>query len=169
MRPLFLIQCIVFVAGSLTYAYGDDDAPRAAPGAPPTGAFSCSPIWVHDGDTFTCSDMTRIRVAGINAREIGWDGRKNSDKGCNSGAPCPTVDAVAARDRLVALLGSPSGLDANGNMRLAGPALTCEPNGTTYNRIAAFCRSPISGNISCAMVASGAAAKWDRFWTGHRC
>jgi endonuclease YncB( thermonuclease family) len=168
VRPFFLIQCALFVVGSLTYAYGDDGGPKAAPAAA-ASPFSCSPIWVHDGDTFTCSDMTRVRVAGINAREIGWDGRKNSDKGCNAGAPCPTVDAVAARDRLVALLGKPAGLDANGNMRVTGPVLTCQPNGTTYNRIAAFCRSPVSGDISCAMVASGAGAVWDRFWNNRRC
>jgi endonuclease YncB( thermonuclease family) len=152
-----------------TYAYGDNDAPRAAPAAASNGPFTCSPIWVHDGDTFTCSDMTRVRVAGINAREIGWDGRRNTDNGCNAGAPCPTVDAVAARNRPVELLGKPAGLDSNGNMRVTGPVLTCQPNGTTYNRIAAFCRSPVSGDISCAMVASGAGAIWERFWNNRRC
>jgi endonuclease YncB( thermonuclease family) len=169
VRLTFLLACAFFVEGSLTYAYGDGDAPAAAPAAANAGIFTCTPIWVHDGDTFTCSDRTRIRVAGINAREIGWDGAKNYDNGCNSSAPCPRLDAVAARDRLVSLIGKPQGLDANGNMRVTGPNLTCEPNGATYNRVAAFCTSPIGGDISCRMVASGAAARWDKFWLRRRC
>jgi endonuclease YncB( thermonuclease family) len=136
---------------------------------PATGTFTCVPKWVHDGDTFTCMDMTRVRVAGINAREVEWDGKRMNDKGCNSNAPCPTVDAITARDRLVALLGKATETDSNGNVHVTGPALQCEANGTTYNRVAAFCRSPVSGDISCAMVASGAGAVWDRFWNQRRC
>jgi endonuclease YncB( thermonuclease family) len=167
VRRILLAQLAAFAVGSLVSANGHAAAAPSAAG--PTATFSCSPIGVHDGDTLTCSDMTRVRVAGINAREIGWDGRKNIDQGCNNAAPCPTVDAVAARDRLVTLLGKPAGLDTNGNMRLAGPPLTCVPNGKTYNRVAAFCTTAAGVDVSCAMLASGAAAKWDKFWQGRRC
>ena len=37
------------------------------------------------------------------------------------------------------------------------------------NRTAAFCRSPESGDISCAMVHDGYAVRWDGYWGAQRC
>lgn len=42
-------------------------------------------------------------------------------------------------------------------------------NGTTYNRIAAFCRTAAGVDLSCAMLDSGTVARLDRHWNGHRC
>jgi hypothetical protein len=117
----------------------------------------------------TCVDGTKIRVAGINAREIEWDGARMEDAGCNEGAPCPSLDAVVARDKLVALLGHATGRGPYGRIYVAGPRLACATNGTSYDRIAAWCVSPATGDISCDMVKSGAAAQWDHFWRDHRC
>jgi hypothetical protein len=91
------------------------------------------------------------------------------DAGCNGNAPCPDLDAVAARDRLVALLGRATGRGPFGRIYVAGPLLTCAANGRSYDRVAAWCVSPVSGDISCDMVSSGAAAQWDKFWQGHAC
>ncbi len=33
-------------------------------------SFSCTPAQVWDGDTFTCADGIKVRVAGIAVREI---------------------------------------------------------------------------------------------------
>jgi endonuclease YncB( thermonuclease family) len=144
-------------------------APTENGPAPVSEKFDCTPASVHDGDTFACADGTKVRVAGINAREIEWDGSRMEDAGCNDGAPCPSVDAVAARDKLVALLGHAVRSGSFGRVYVSGPALACASNGTSYDRIAAWCVSPASGDISCDMVKSGAAARWDHFWRDHRC
>lgn len=167
MRISSVVLSFVLLVASLAYGYTGSTAPQRL--APTGDKFVCTPIWVHDGDTFTCADRTRIRVAGINAREIVWDGMRNSDGGCNNNAPCPPVDAVTARNRLVALLGTPTGVDTNGNMRVAGRAVTCSANGTSYNRVAAFCTTSSGLDISCAMTASGAGVRWERYWLGHHC
>jgi endonuclease YncB( thermonuclease family) len=112
-----------------------------------SGSFSCSVWYVHDGDTFRCQDGTRVRVAGIDARE--------TDRSCAPGHPCasaPPEEATAALKRLV-----------------EGQTLTCEANGTTYDRIAAFCRRSDGVDVSCAMMASGTVTRWDRYWRGHSC
>jgi endonuclease YncB( thermonuclease family) len=131
--------------GLLVWA-GTDDSPRRAQGAG-RGSFSCTVASITDGDTFRCTDGTRVRLSGIDARE--------RDGSCAPGHPCasaPPEQATAALDRLI-----------------AGQTLACEPNGRTYNRVAAFCRRSDGVDVSCAMLASGTVAKWDRFWRGHRC
>ena len=37
---------------------------------PSGAAFACTPTQVWDGDSFTCSSDTKVRVAGIAAREV---------------------------------------------------------------------------------------------------
>jgi hypothetical protein len=41
--------------------------------------------------------------------------------------------------------------------------------GAGGDRTGAWCISPRSGDISCAMVRGGWAARWERYWQGHRC
>ena len=36
-------------------------------------------------------------------------------------------------------------------------------------RTAAWCTSPVSGNINCAMVRGGWALKWERYWKDYEC
>ena len=110
-------------------------------------AFACTVASITDGDTLRCTDGTRVRIAGINARE--------HDGNCNVGAPCPSASPGEATAALSAL--------ASGQM------LACEANGTTYNRIAAFCRTAAGVDVSCAMLNGGTVARWDRHWHGHRC
>ena len=47
-----------------------------------------------------------------------------------------------------------------------GKRLTCQPVGTSYKRVVARCTLPDGRSLSCAAVAAGAAARWDRYW--HR-
>jgi len=125
-----------------------------APGGSRSAAtFSCSVAGITDGDTFRCAEtdaggrQIRIRLSGVAARE--------RDGTCSDGHPCPAASAEAATAELA---------------RLAdGQLLQCTDVGTTFGRIAAFCRLPDGRDLSCEMVASGTVDKWDRHWKDHRC
>lgn len=130
----------------------------------PSGqSFVCTPTAVWDGDgPIWCAEGTRIRLSGIAAREMNGS--------CSPGHPCPEAEPVASRDYLVSLVGEPAGTNATGHVLVRGPAMRCiSKGGAGGNRTAAFCVSPRSGDLSCAMVRDGYAARWDRYWAGHRC
>ena len=115
--------------------------------------FSCSVVAIVDGDGLRCSEteasgrQIRIRLSGIAARE--------RDGTCTRGHPCPQASAAestAALERLA-----------------AGRRLTCRQVGSTYGRRAAGCSAPASGDLSCAMAASGTVVRWEKYWGSHRC
>lgn len=126
-------------------------------------AFACTPTAVWDGDgPVWCREGPRLRLAGIAARE--------RDSTCRQGHPCPEASAVTARDALVRLLGRSVGTGPHGHVLVSGPALRCMSTGSAGgSRTGAWCVSPVSGEISCAMVRGGWAAHWERYWRGHRC
>lgn len=126
-------------------------------------SFECTPTRVWDGDgPIWCAEGPHVRVSGIAAPEL--------DGTCSSGHPCVDVDPIAARNALVQLIGTPTGQSREGHVLVRGPTMTCRSDGGAGgNRTAAFCVSPKSGDISCNMVATGYAAKWDRYWRGHKC
>ena len=130
----------------------------------PSGVtFSCTPTHVWDGDgPIWCAEGPRIRLAGIAAREL--------DGSCSPGHPCPNASGESARDALAAMLGIFRGVGSHGHILVDGPALRCRSDGSAGgNRTAAWCTSPIIGDINCAMVRDGWALKWDRYWRQHRC
>lgn len=135
----------------------------AVPVVPQGEAFTCTPTMVWDGDgPIWCAEGPRLRLAGIAAREM--------DGSCSPNHPCPTTRAEEARDTLVELLGGSKGAAATGHVRVAGPRLSCRSVGSAGgNRTAAWCSAPGVGDLSCALVASGTALKWERYWKGHRC
>ena len=117
------------------------------------GGFACTVASVTDGDTLRCEEAgadgraIRVRLSGIAARE--------RDGSCSPGHPCPDASAEAATSAL---------------RRLAeGEVLRCTPDGETYGRVAAFCSTQRGLDLSCAMVESGTAARWDRYWGAHAC
>jgi endonuclease YncB( thermonuclease family) len=124
--------------------------------------FTCTPVRVWDGDgPIWCAEGPKIRLAGIAAREI--------DGECKIGHPCPAASGEAARDHLVQLLGGPRGRAREGHILVSGPRLTCQSVGSGKgDRTAAWC---LTGRIdlSCAMVKSGYALRWDRYWRGRTC
>lgn len=126
-------------------------------------AFTCTPTAVWDGDgPIWCEEGPRIRLAGIAAREM--------DGSCSSGHPCPNAGATNARDALVQPIGQPIGLSPHGHITVKGSAMQCISDGSGGgNRTAAWCVSPIGGDLSCAMVAMNMAARWDGYWRGHVC
>jgi endonuclease YncB( thermonuclease family) len=130
----------------------------------PSGeAFTCTPSRVWDGDgPIWCAEGPRIRLSGIAAREI--------DGSCRDGQPCPDASAVVARNALVRLIGRATGQSREGHVLVTGPGMQCRSDGSAGgNRTAAWCVSPIGGDLSCAMVRGGWALKWARFWRGHQC
>lgn len=103
---------------------------------PPKGAFSCAVRYVTDGDTFRCSNGTRVRLSSIDSPEMPGS--------CRPGRACAPGDPYAAKAALQRLIG--------------GRTVQCEPIGTSYNRVAAWCS--VGGmDLSCAMVRSGHAIR----------
>lgn len=130
----------------------------------PSGqSFDCTPTAVWDGDgPIWCAEGPHVRLSGIAAREM--------DGTCSPGHPCAAADPRAARDHLVGLVGKRTGTRSTGHITVVGPMMRCRSVGSAGgNRTAAFCLSPQSGDISCAMVRDGYAARWDRYWRGHLC
>ena len=125
--------------------------------------FTCTPVRVWDGDgPVWCAEGARIRLAGIAAREI--------DDSCRANQPCPDASAVEARDALVKLIGVPTGRSMEGHVLVTGPSMRCTSVGNGVGtRTAAWCVSPLAGDVSCAMVKGDWALKWDRYWQGHIC
>ncbi|MGN3974210.1 thermonuclease family protein [Tsuneonella sp. SYSU-LHT278] len=125
--------------------------------------FTCTPTRVWDGDgPIWCAEGPRVRLSGVAAREI--------DGSCRDGQPCPAASATDARDALVRLVGRAAGRSSEGHVLVAGPTMTCRSDGSAGgSRTAAWCVSPIGGDLSCAMVRGGWALRWNRYWRGHRC
>ena len=125
--------------------------------------FDCTPTRVWDGDgPVWCAEGPRIRLSGIAAREI--------DGTCRPNQPCPSTSAARARDYLVSLVGRAVGTSEQGHVLVKGPTMRCVSTGSAGgNRTGAWCVSPQGGDLSCAMVASGFALRWDRYWGSHSC
>lgn len=126
-------------------------------------SFECTPTHVWDGDgPIWCAEGSRIRVSGVAARE--------TDGSCKPGHPCPDGNPMEARDHLVRLIGNPIGESPHGHILVQGPKMKCLSTGSAGgNRTGAWCISPRSGDLSCALVKSGLVARWDRYWRNHRC
>ena len=125
--------------------------------------FTCTPTAVWDGDgPIWCAEGPKIRLAGIASREM--------TGACKPGHPCPSQTAVEARDMLVGLLGGQRGRLGTGHVKVAAAPMRCRSEGSAGgSRTAAWCVTAGGVDLSCAMVRSGAAARWQRYWKGHRC
>lgn len=126
-------------------------------------AFACTPVRVWDGDgPIWCAEGPRVRLAGIAAREI--------DGTCRPNQPCPAGSAIAARDILVRLVGRRTGQSREGHVLVTGPAMRCVSTGEAGgDRTGAWCVTASGIDLSCAMLASGYALRWERYWDRHRC
>jgi endonuclease YncB( thermonuclease family) len=102
--------------------------------------FSCRVAYVHDGDTFRCTDGKRVRLAAIDAPEMPGV--------CQLGRACAPGDPLRAKAALEGLI--------------SGRTVECQATGTTYNRIAAWC-SVGATDLSCAMLRGGQAIRLPRF------
>jgi hypothetical protein len=125
--------------------------------------FQCTPTAVYDGDgPIWCAEGPKVRIAGVAAREM--------DGTCRSNQPCPAAGAIEARDRVVELFGGPRGTLSTGHILVRSPTMTCVSEGSAGgSRTAAWCSSPVFGDLSCAVVAAGGGVTWPRYWRNHRC
>ena len=140
-------------------------SPRPAGSSCPVRAnlSAATPTHVWDGDgPVWCAEGPRLRLI--------WDSRPELDGSCSPGHPCPDSDPIVSRDALVNLLGTKTGVGPHGHILVSGPRMRCTSTGSAGgDRTGAWCVSPRSGDISCAMVRGGWAARWERFWQDHRC
>jgi hypothetical protein len=64
----------------------------------------------------------------------------------------------------VTLIGAPAARSLEVHVLVAGPATRSVPLGDGVGvRTAAWCVSPLAGDVSCAMAISGWALGWDRY------
>lgn len=110
-------------------------------------ALLCLVASVYDGDTLTCADRTRVRIAGVNAREM-------HGNPCPGDRPCPAMAAPQAQ-RIT------SGM-------VLGKTLRCRAVGKSWDRVVADCTLPSGAGLSCALIAAGAAVRWDSYWRQYR-
>jgi endonuclease YncB( thermonuclease family) len=133
------------LAAIIAATFQTDFGVRLPPGEPQakqvqrngaTRRFSCAVRYVTDGDTFRCSNGTRVRLSSIDAPEMPGS--------CRPGRACAPGDPYAAKAALQRLI--------------SGRTVQCEPVGTSYNRVAAWCS--VGGvDLSCAMVRAGHAIR----------
>jgi hypothetical protein len=70
----------------------------------------------------------------------------------------------------VTLLGGRKGTTSDGHIIVGSATMTCRSDGSAGgSRTAAWCRSPAVGDLSCAVVRTGGAVRWARFWRNHAC
>jgi endonuclease YncB( thermonuclease family) len=133
------------------------------PIVPKGTAFACTTVQVWDGDgPLWCAEGPRVRLAGIEAREM--------DGTCRHAERCPPGNGVDARDRLVALLGGPKGTASTGHVIVEQQPLTCvSDGGARGTRTAAWCRRADGLDLSCAMIESGLAVRWEQFDQNDHC
>ncbi|HYD23841.1 MAG TPA: hypothetical protein VEB68_03525 [Croceibacterium sp.] len=104
-------------------------------------SIACAEPVAKDGDDVICAGAD-LRIEGVNAREL--------DGSCRAAAPCGEMDGErsrAALDRLVA-----GGFSYT--VRYRDP----------YGRAVIEGRLADGRDLACALIASGAAVRWDRYW-----
>jgi endonuclease YncB( thermonuclease family) len=87
------------------------------------------------------SGAQQCPLAAINAREV--------DGSCNH-EPCPAMRHEQAQPIVARMV--------------LGKTLTCRIVGKSYKRLVGDCRLPDGRGLSCAIIRSGAALRWDSFW-----
>lgn len=114
--------------------------------------FVCQVVKVHDADgPLWCRNGTKVRVAGVQAPDF------------ESSAPCRLHDLNYVCDDV----------KARASQRIAarltlGKALDCRPVGRSYQRVVARCTLPDGRSLSCALIAAGAAIRWDSYWRRYK-
>lgn len=121
---------------------GEGTAPNEIASMPSAADLRCTVTKVHDGDgPIWCAEGPKIRLTAIAAREL--------DETCSIGHPCPEATGAAAQQELEDLA--------------LGHVLKCEPTGTSYGRVTAWCWREDGVELNCAMVERGYALRWDKY------
>lgn len=115
-------------------------------------AFLCLVTHVHDGDgPLWCQNGVKVRVAGVQAPDF------ESAEPCRRGkAAYLCSNAAAARSRAIV------------EKLVLAKTLRCQPVGQSYKRVVARCTLPDGRSLSCAILAAGAATRWDSYWRRYK-
>lgn len=139
---LIILAAIGFIAYS---ALSDRDTPKVDLAAGKT--FPCTVQSVYDGDgPINCAEQdlngnqVRVRIRGIEARD--------ADNSCRHPNLCPQASGAEAKATLE---------------RFAVGRLECTSFGPSYNRVDAFCRNASGQDLSCEMLRSGTALRWEQY------
>lgn len=121
----------------------------------PAAPFTCAVVRVHDGDgPLWCANGIKVRIAGVQAPDYeDAEPCRRPDKRrgrytCN--------DAAADRSRQTV------------ERLVLRQTLSCQPVGMSYARVVARCTLADGRSLSCAVIAAGAAVRWDRYWRQYR-
>lgn len=115
-------------------------------------SFTCTVTRVHDGDgPLWCSNGIKVRVAGVQAPDF-----ENAEPCRRHRAGYTCSNAAAQRSRLIV-----ERMTLNRTMR-------CQPTGKSYARVVARCTLADGRSLSCAVLAAGAAVRWDSYWRRYR-
>ena len=111
-------------------------------------SFACHVVKVHDGDgPIWCANGIKVRVAGVQAPDY------EDTTPCREHRAeytCSDAEADRSRDITVSIV--------------LHKTMTCQPVGKSYKRVVARCTLEDGRSLSCALIAHGAAVKWDRWW-----
>lgn len=157
------MRCVVAVAVMAAIGSWSMPAAAASQAVKAGDRFSCTAVAVWDGDgPIWCAEGPRVRLAGVAAREL--------DGSCRASHPCPGPSGIVARNTLVGLLGGARGTLGTGHIKVAAVPLRCVSEGDGKGkRTAAWCVAPRVGDLSCALVGTGVALRWDRYWREGQC
>lgn len=115
-------------------------------------SFLCLVTRVHDGDgPLWCANGVRVRVAGVQAPDF------ENAVPCRRGRAayvCSNVKAERSR-RVVERL-------------TLNRTMICQTVGKSYKRVVARCTLTDGRSLSCAMIAAGAATRWESYWRQYR-
>jgi len=103
--------------------------------------FQCTAGRTIDGDTFNCTDATKVRLFGVNSPELPHFGRP--------GEPGANADRQWL-DRTI-----------------KGVTLSCEPMGKSYDRIVAMCHLPDGSDVAELAVKAGVAQDCQKYSGGR--
>jgi endonuclease YncB( thermonuclease family) len=116
-----------------------------APAPPP---FTCEVIKVHDGDgPLWCRNGVKVRIAGVQAPDF-----ENTEPCRRGKANYVCSDAKAQRSRQIV------------QRLVLRQRLACQPVDRSYKRVVARCTLPDGRSLSCAVIAAGAATRWQTYW-----
>uniref|UniRef100_UPI0035CA6B1E thermonuclease family protein n=1 Tax=uncultured Sphingomonas sp. TaxID=158754 RepID=UPI0035CA6B1E len=114
--------------------------------------FLCTVTRVHDGDgPLWCSNGAKIRVAGIQAPDFEDTAPCREDR---AGYTCSNV--AAERSRVIV------------ERLTLHQTMSCQRIGKSYSRVVARCTLEDGRSLSCAILAAGAAVRWDSYWRRYR-
>lgn len=121
----------------------------------PPAPFVCAVVRVHDGDgPLWCANGIKVRIAGVQAPD--YEDAEPCRRRDASRANYTCDNAAADRSRQIV------------ERLVLRQSLNCQPMGRSYARVVARCTLPDGRSLSCAVIAAGAAVRWDRYWRQYR-